>query len=378
MIDFTEEQQMLVDTIEEIAEKEFEEKAFTWDNEVPWENLELLSDRGFLGLNIPEEYGGGGLSEIEVLLQIEAIGRICPDTAFSVYNQSMVGPRAVEMFGSEEAKEKYLPMITDAEGMIAICISEPHAGSDAAAMDTHIEEDDDGELYLNGEKIWVTDVPDSKAGVVWTYFPDEGLGTVIMDFDSPGVEINENYTNMAGGTQTHFFMEDVHIPEENVLVRGEQAFKEQLKALNWERCGNAIMSNATALCAFDRALEYAQEREQFDQPISEFQGIQWKLADMAKHIQAGRALAHQAVSDAQRRGGYPDRLQASMASLYCAEHSEEVVSEALQIFGATGYQQGHPLEYLYRLARGRRIGAGTDETQKNGIAHVLLNKGGLS
>lgn len=377
MLAFTDEQRMLVETIEQLAEDQFAEKAFTWDNDVPWENLELLADRGFLGLNIAEEYGGGGLSEVEVLLQLEALGRVCPDTAFSVYSQSMVGPRTIEMFGSEAAKERYLPMVTSAEGMIAICISEPHAGSDVQSMNTRVEEEDDGELYINGEKIWVTDVPDSEAGVVWTQFPGEGLGTVIVDFDAPGVEISENYTNMAGGTQTHFFMEDVHVPQENVLVRGRDAFKEQLKALNWERCGNAIMANATSLCAFDRAIDYAQSREQFGQPISEFQGIRWKLADMAKHIQAGRALAYQAVSDARQRGGEPDRLQSSLASLYCAEHSEQVVSEALQIFGATGYQRGHPLEYLYRLARGRRIGAGTDETQKNGIAEVLLERGGI-
>lgn len=377
MLAFNQEQRMLHESINGLAEDQFSEKAFTWDNSVPWENLKLLADRGFLGLNLPEEYGGGGLSEIEVLLELEAIGRVCPDTAFSVYSQSMVGPRAIEMFGSQAAKEQYLPMVTSAEGMVAICISEPQAGSDVKSMNTRVEEDDDGELYITGEKIWVTDVPDSKAGVVWTHFPDEGLGTVIVDFDASGVEIGENYMNMAGGTQTHFFMEDVHVPQQNILVRGQEAFRDQLHALNWERCGNAIMANATSLCAFDRAIEYARSREQFGQPIADFQGIRWKLADMAKHVQAGRALAYQAVSDARQRDGPPNRLQSSIASLYCAEHSERIVSEALQIFGATGYQKGHPLEYLYRLARGRRIGAGTDETQKNGIAEVLLERGGI-
>ncbi len=377
MFELTEEQRMVIETTERLAAEQFSSNAFEWGTEIPWENLERLAEQGLLGLNLPEEYGGGGMSEIDVIFQLEKVCRICPDTAFALYTLSMVAPRAIEMFGSEEAKEKYLPRVTSAEGLIAICISEPEAGSDVKGMSTHVEEDADGELYLNGEKIWVTDAHTADAGVVWTKFPDGTLGTVIIEFDDPGVEISENYTNMADGIQSHFFMNDVHIPEENVLVRGPEAFKQQLNALNWERCGNAMMANATSLCAFDKALEYAQQREQFGQPISEFQGIQWKLADMAKQIQAGRTLTYQAVRDADRRGEPPDRLSSSLAALYCSEHGERIVSEALQIFGANGYQQGHPLEYLYRLARGRRIGAGTDETQKNGIAREILRRGGL-
>lgn len=372
MVTLTAEQEMLVDSLRDIAEREFAEKACAWDGEKPWPNLELLADRGYLGISIPEAYGGGGMTEFEAILMTETIGRVCPDTAYALPDTA--APRAVAMFGSEAAKDRYLPPVTNAEAHMAIAISEPEAGSDVLSMNTRIEERD-GALYLTGEKIWVSGVSDAEAAVVWTKFPDGNLGTVIMEFDAPGVEIGNHFTNMFGHTQTQFFMEDVHIPDENVLVRGRDAFKEQLKSLNWERLGNAALSNATALCAFDRALDYAQEREQFGQPIGDFQGIEWKLADMAKELQCSRSMMYSAAEAAQASGGVPDRLATHIANLYSGEVLERVASESLQIHGANGYQRGHPLEYLYRFARGRRIAAGTDEIQKNTIARVLKADG---
>ncbi|MFB6310169.1 MAG: acyl-CoA dehydrogenase family protein [Salinirussus sp.] len=374
MLNLDEEQRMVVGMIEELAEDEFADRAFDWDDEYPWPNMELLAEQGVLGINLPEKYGGGGMTEFEAILVVEAIGRVCPDTAYAVYGQSMVSPRAIDMFGTEAAKDKYLPPVIDGESAIAIAISEPHAGSDVGAMNTHVEEDG-GDLYLSGEKIWVSSVEASDAAVVWTKFPDGNLGTVIMDFDAPGVEINEHYENMAGHHQTHFFMEDVPIPEENVLVRGRQAFKEQLKALNWERCGAGAVAAAIARCAFDIALEYAGDREQFGQPIGEFQGLRWKLADMATELEAARSLVYRSALNAEAAGRVPDRLEVSMAKLHACRMAEEVVSEALQVTGATGYQKDHPLEYLYRLQRGRRIAAGTDEVMKNTIADALFDEG---
>ena len=375
MLDLSEEQRLLVDETRRLAENEFAERAFTWEGEgYPEENIDLLADRGFLGINLPTEYGGGGMTEFDVALQIETIGRVCPDTAAAVYGQSMVAPRAIDMFGSEWAKEHYLPKVTSGELSIAIGISEPEAGSDSRNMTTTVEEADDGELYLNGEKTWVSNVPESEAAVIWAKFP-EGLGTVVMEFDQPGVEIHQHHTNMHGETQTQFYMEDVHIPEERVLVRGPEALKQQLKALNWERCGSSMLANSISLNAFDKAIEYAQQREQFDQPIGDFQGIRWKVADMAKGIEGARTLTYRAALSGGGEDDAPDRLAASLAKLSTSETVERVVSEALQIHGANGYQQGHPLEYLYRLARGRRIAAGTDEIMKNNIADVVFEDG---
>lgn len=372
MAALTGEQQMLIDSVQELAENEFSEKAYEWNGR-PWENLQLLADRGFLAANFDEEYGGGGMSEYEAILITEAIGKVCPQTAKAVAEQQMVAPRAVHMFGTEEVKQKYLPPIAAGEDAMAVAMSEPQAGSDIQAMNTTVEETEDG-LVLNGEKIWVSSVPDSTAAVVWAKFA-EGIGSVLIEFDWPGVEIGKHFTNMGGHTQTQFYMEDVVIPESHVLVRGKEAFKEQLKALNWERIGSATIALTQAIAALDMALDYAQNREQFDQLIADFQGIEWKLADMTKKVHTARSLIHQAGQQAHEQDGVPDQLETAISMLYTAEIAEEVVSEALQIHGANGYQQGHPMEYLYREVRGRRIGAGTDEMQKNQIASILKKQG---
>jgi len=371
MLALNEERRMLVESVRDIAESEFAERAGTWQGAKPWENLELLADRGFLGISLPEAHGGGGMSEFDAILLQETVGRVCPDTAYAL--PDMGASRAIAMFGSEAVKERYLPPVCAGEDHVAIAISEPEAGSDVPSMETRVEEVD-GELVLNGEKIWVSGVDEASAAVVWAKFP-EGLGTLVLDLDAAGVEIGQHFTNMFGHTQTQFFMNDVVVPEESVLARGPDAFKEQLKALNWERLGNAALSNATAMCVFDMALDYAGQREQFGQPIGDFQGIEWKLADMAKQIQTSRNQTYAAAGAAEQAGGVPDRLSTHIANLWSGEILEEVASEALQIHGANGYQRGHPIEYFYRFARSRRIAAGTDEIQKNTIARVLKADG---
>jgi alkylation response protein AidB-like acyl-CoA dehydrogenase len=374
MLALSDEQRMILETVRELAEQNFAEKACTWRHEAPWENIELLANQGFLGLNFDEKYGGGGMTELEALLVVEIVSRVCPDTGMFLNAQQLIAPRAVASFGTKAAKERYLPPVLNGEDAIAISISEPGAGSDVQAMKTTARPDGNG-YVINGEKTWVSDVPYCSSSVVWVKFPDEGLGSVLVDFDAPGVEIQQHFTNMAGHTQTQFYMKDVYIPEENVLTRGEGSFKQQLVSLNWERLGNAAMITGKMAFAIDRALEYAKDREQFDQSISDFQGIEWKLADMVKQYKAAQAITHEAARGAVARDRTPRRLEASVATLYASEIAERVVSEAVQIHGANAYQQGHPLEYLYRTIRGWRIGAGTDEIQKNQIAAVVKRDG---
>ena len=374
MIHLSDEQRMLVDSLSDLAESEFADRAFEWQGDTPWENVELLADRGFLGINLDEAYGGGGLTELEAMLAVEAVGRVCPDTAQVLYEQQLVAPRAVEMFGSEAVTERYLPRVTAGETFLAIAISEPGAGSDVGAMETRVTESEDGDLVLNGGKLWVSHAEEASAAVVWVKF-SEGLGTVVVDLDAAGVEMGQHFTNMAGHSQSQIFFEDVPIPQENVLTRGNEAFKQQLRSLNWERLGSSALANGLARGALERALEYAGDREQFGQPIYDFQGLQWTVVDAVKEFEASRALTYGAATSAVERGRIPDRFSTSLAKLYSAEMVEHVTSEALQVFGANGYQQGHPLEYLYRMARARRIAAGTDEMQKNQIADVLERDG---
>jgi hypothetical protein len=366
------EEQAFAEAAEEVAAG-FEEKAFTWRGDMPWENMQALADADLLCPSIDERYGGQGMSDLAAVLLVDAVGRVCPDTGWFTYTQSTVGPRAIDLFGSEEVKEKYLPDVTAGEGHVAIAMSEPNAGSDVASMNTTVEEEG-GELVCNGEKMWVGGIPFSDAAVAWVKFP-EGLGSIVLPVNDPGISVEEEYHNMAGYSQTHFQIDDVPIPESHVLTRGRDAFKEQLISLNWERLGSSICATAWATAGLEYALEYAQEREQFDQPIADFQGMEWKLAEMYRQVETAAATVYNAAGSAQGHEDPPGRLRTSVAKLHCSETAERVVSEAVQTVGARAYQQGHPLEYLYRLTRGRRIAAGTDEVMKNTIARALKKEG---
>ncbi len=372
MISLSDEQQMVVQAARELAENEFSDKALEWYGEVPWENVELLAEQGYLGISFDTEYGGEGMTELESLLVIEAVARVCPDTALFM-NGHNVAPRAIDMFGSDEAKEKYLPGIIDGSDYIAVAMSEPEAGSDLHAMETTFERDGD-EIVINGEKIWVSEYPDANASVIWGKFPD-GIGTVVVDLDEPGIEVANHFENMAGNVQTQFYLNDVRIPSNQVLTSGSDGFQSHMQALNWERLSTAAMTNGMALCALDAALEYGEQREQFGQSIIDFQGIEWKIAEMAKQIQISRAVVHQSAVNAVQNGRVPDPLEATIAFLNSGEVADFIVDESLQIHGANGYMQGHPIEYLYRLIRGLRIGGGTDEIQRNTIARMVKRDG---
>lgn len=366
MYGLDEEQRLLVDSLEDLAEREFSRDAFGWDGTIPITNTKTLADYGFFGLTVPEEYGGGGMTEFESVLAIETVGRICPDTAHFQSQQELLGPRAVEMFGTEAVKREYLPPVTEGESGIAVAISEPEAGSDVKAMNTTVEDEGD-ELRIEGEKTWVSLFGVSDAAVTWVKYP-EGLGTVLVPLDAPGIEVQNHYVNMADHEQTHYVMDGVRVPQEYALTRGESAFQDQLKALNWERLSVGALANGLAQCALDKALTYSEQRTQFGRSIQEFQGIEWKLADMATKVETSQALVHESARTAQNHGRVPDPARSSMIKLYSPNVAQEVIDDSLQIHGANGYQQGHPLEQMYRMVRGLRLGGGTDEIQRNTIA----------
>lgn len=368
----TEEQQLVYQTASDIATEEFEETAFTWESEFPARNQQILADQGLLGIGLPMEYGGGGYSPVEVLVAQEAVGRICPDTAHVLSRSSMGPPRVIAELGSEYLKEKYLPDVCAGETILSVAISEPEAGSDAGNMQTSIEYDGD-ELVLNGSKMWVTKAEQCSAFLVYARFPDDNIGAIVVDKDTPGLSLDDGTTNMAGHVQNELYFDDCRVPEEQILVHEKEAFKELMIEFNVERCHNAMMCIACGLNAFDKALTYAQEREQFGQPIGDFQGIEWKLADMAIELEAARLLIYRAAANAQDSD--PSRLETSIAKVKANEAGQMVVDEALQVHGAMGYMQESPLEYMYRWVRGWKIAGGTVEVQRNGIASHLKKYG---
>jgi alkylation response protein AidB-like acyl-CoA dehydrogenase len=236
---------------------------------------------------------------------------------------------------------------------------------------------EDDEVVLNGEKTWVSSAhyDQTSALLVMTRFEEYGgeIGSVVVDTDAPGLEIAPTFRNMRSERQSQIFFSDCRVPRDNVVLAGENSFLEHLKSLNIERLGNPMVGLAMAQCAFDKAIDHAKDRTQFDQPIGDFQGIRWMIADMATKIDTARLLLYRAAANAVNET--PSRLETSMAKAYANEIAEDVVSDALQIHGAQGYMDDSPLEYLYRAVRGQKIGGGTVEIHKNNVADHVLQDG---
>lgn len=366
------EQRMLKSTVEEIAENEFADEAFTWD-EFPHENVPTLEENGLLGIALPEEYGGGGYTPVEALIASEAVGRVCPDTAHVLSRSSLGPPRVIATLGSDYLKETYLPDVCTGDRIFSVAISEPNAGTDATNMQASARREGD-DVVINGTKSWITKGNVVNSFLVYVRFEeDDRIGAVVVDKDSPGFTVGEGYENMAGGVQNDLFFDNCTVPEENVLAHEPGSFKKLITEFNVERCHNAMMCVSCGLNAFDKALEYAKDREQFDQPIADFQGIEWKFADMATKLEAAKLMIYRAASNANH--SEPSRMETSMAKLMANEVGQYAVDEALQIHGAMGYMDEHPLSYLYQLVRGWRIAGGTVEIQRNNIAKELKKHG---
>ncbi|SFT03392.1 acyl-CoA dehydrogenase family protein [Halostagnicola kamekurae] len=368
----SDEQKLIYQTANDIATDQFAEKAFTWEDEFPYENQKILAEQDLLGIGLPMEYGGGGYSVVEVLTAQEAVGRVCPDTAHILSRSSMGPPRAIAELGSEYLKEKYLPAVCDGNSIISVAISEAEAGSDASNMQTSVERASD-ELILNGSKMWVTKAAQCDAFLVYARFPDGNIGAIVVDKETDGLMLDDGSVNMAGHVQHQLYLDDCTVHEDQVLVHEKDAFKRLLIEFNVERCHNAMMCVACGLNSFDKALDYAKNREQFDRPVADFQGIEWKLADMAMELDAARLLIYRAAANA--RESDPSRLETSMAKVKANEVGQEVVDEAMQIHGANGYMKDSPIEYLYRWVRGWKIAGGTVEVQRNAIASELKKYG---
>jgi alkylation response protein AidB-like acyl-CoA dehydrogenase len=368
-------QRLLRRTARDLARGELTGDAFTWEGEFPWENARKLADAGLLGIALSEVHGGGGLTPLEVLIVSEEVGRVCPDSAHIVSKSSMGAPRAVDVLGTDFLREKYLPAVCAGESVMSIAISESEAGSAAAEMTTRAE-DRGGDVVVDGSKLWVTQGDVADAFLVYVRFP-EGIGAVVVDRDTPGLSEGERYSNMGGESQSELLFDGCRIPEEQVLVRGDDAFKTLLKTFNVERCHNAMICVTMARNALERTIDYVQEREQFGQPIGDFQAVRHKLADMAIDVETARLAVLYAAATADQGGedSLAVRTQTSIAKVYANEVGERVLSEALQLHGANGYMRGHPVEYMYRRVRGWKIAGGTVEIHRNGIAHMLLKEG---
>jgi alkylation response protein AidB-like acyl-CoA dehydrogenase len=374
--EFSGEQRALRARARELADGVFRDRAARWDEDeaYPWDNVKDLVRAGFMGITIPRAHGGPGGSVLDVLFVVEEIARVCGVTARIVVEGSLGVVGALTAYGTEAQKRRYFPWVLEGEKP-AIAITEPEAGSAATDLVTRADESPEG-YTLTGEKRWITGAGTSRLYLVYCRLGQApgaaGIGGVLVERDTAGFRIGERDRTMGlrGIPEGRLHFDRCRVPRESVLVGPPDGFKKLMRAYNSQRLGAATVALGIAQGAFELALAFAQERRQFGRPIADFQGIRWKLADMAIELDAARLLIHRAAcTDVE---GFPEPLQSAKAKTFAAEMAQEVTSQALQIHGAAGYGRTLPLERMARDARMFAIGGGTVEMMRNLIADRIL------
>lgn len=374
--ELTPEQLALKQKARTLADTVFAERAAGYDEreEYPWDNIKALVGAGFMGMTIPKEYGGADRPLIDVILVIEEIARACGITGRIVVEGNVGAVGALKAYGTEAQKRRYFPWVLEGEKP-AIAITEAAAGSAATDMDTRVQETEHG-YKLVGSKRWITGAGTSRLYLVYTRFGDTpgaaGIGGLWLERDMPGFTIGprELMMGLRGIPEGQLHFEGVDVPREHLLVAPGDGFKKLMRAYNGQRLGAATVALGIAQGAYELAQSYLTDRKQFGKPIAQFQGLRWKLADMAVKLDAARLLIHRAAVRAGH--GFPDAFEAAKAKTFSAEIAQQVTSEALQIHGALGYSRQVPLERMVRDARMFAIGGGTLEMMRNLIADHLL------
>ncbi len=371
---FTEEQRILQDSAKRLAEREFAKNAFTWEKrgEYPWENLKILAKNGFTGIRMPPEDGGQGGELLDAIIVMEEVSKVCPHSGDCVQATNFGAIQELALLASRELKQQFLTPLLRGEGMVTVAMSEPNAGSAATDLQTSARVDGDS-VIINGSKIFNSNGPFATCFVVWVRFGKDvrSSGALMVDHEAPGFSKGKTEYQMSGEPHCMLYFDDCRVPRGNIIVE-EDGFRRLMPVFNIERLGNSTRSLALAQACFDRAVQHAKERHQFNRPICEFQGIQWKVAEMKMKLDAARLLLYRAAVNAQE--GTPSALETSIAKAYCNQIAFEVAHEAVQIMGGYGYSREFPVEYMLRRIRGWMIAGGTIEMLKNRIASEVFGR----
>lgn len=344
---------------------------------LPDTEVRRLAELGFLGIALPERYGGAGAGLIDALIVIEELAKYCRPAAFQVF-EANVGPiRVIELFGTEEQRQQLIPAVVAGEVTMAIGISEPDAGSAATDMTTRARRDGD-EYVISGTKRWISNGGHATHYLLYCRLTDEpgakGIGAFILPADAPGLSFGERERLMGwkGIPSADLYLDDVRLPAANLVV-GAGQFNRLFGAFSIERLGNATMSLALGQAALDRSVAYVQERTQFGRPIIEFQNVQQTLAEMAIQVDAARLLIYRAASVA-KDGALPNTREVSIAKCFANEMAKRVTDLAMQLHGGNGYTVEYGIERLHRDAHGWAIAGGTPAIQRIRIASELVGR----
>ncbi|MFL5282726.1 MAG: acyl-CoA dehydrogenase family protein [Rhodopila sp.] len=365
-------QREMIASVRDLAQTEFKATAMRWmDGTFPWENMKKLAAIGVLGMSVPEEYGGLGLPILDTALILEEIAKVDYVTAMAVLGEAGVQTRVIARYAPASIRERILPLVVSGDCMLAVCMTEPHAGTDVANYRTNARIVGD-RVILKGTKTLISRAREAGMFVVFTRVDGrsgrEGIGCVLLEPDTPGFAVTGTYHTMGGENLHEIQFDDCELPLENLVIR-EDGFRKLLTAFNTQRCLNPAISLGLAEGAFDEAVVYVRDRTVFNHPIADFQGVRWKLADMFKDIEAGRGILYRACLTADP---FPDPFMAAAAKVFCNEMSLRVTSEAVQLHGGFGFTDEYPVSRLYRGARYGSIGGGATETLRDLIGRKIV------
>ncbi len=378
----TDDQQALRALAREVADRDLAPNARHWDEteEFPEGSWDALRKADLFGITIDGAYGGMGMGDIEAAIVLEELARV--DVSSAILAQLIFNgpPRAIQHLGSEELKQRWLPMAASGEALFCIGISESEAGSAVNHMRARLTPDGDG-YRLNAYKNYVTGGHKARCCLVWCRFPgsegSKGIGAVVVDLEADGVSVTGTHVKMGlrGTSEAELAFDDVYVAPEDVLLVGDpansDAFKTLISHINHERCGNAAMCVGAAQGSLEYAVRYMKERVVGGRPLAELQGLQWKVADMATQLEAARLLLQRALRLAGP-DGTPPALETAMAKSAANLAAKFVCDEAIQLLGGYGYSREYPVERAYRDIRGLCIGAGTVEIQRNFIGSQIV------
>ncbi|CDZ88009.1 acyl-CoA dehydrogenase family protein [Rhodococcus ruber] len=362
-----------------VARERYAPKAAQWDLErtaFPHDERRFLGELGYLGISLPEEYGGSGAPLSHALAVIEEFAKVCRPAAFQIFESNTGPAQAIARLGTEHQKKTFLPQIVAGEKSMAVAISEPDAGSAATDMTTKAVRTDEG-VVLNGMKRWISNGSEADVYLTYCRMGDapgaKGIGAVLVEADRPGISYGarEKLMGFRGIPSADIFYDDVVVPEENIVAEAG-GFRKLFGAFTIERLGNTTMSLAIGQEALDRTLTYVQERHQFGKPLVEFQSVQMTLADMVLQVEAARLLRDRAVANIT--DGLPDPLEVSLAKCTANEMAKRVTDLAIQLHGGNGYTEEFGIERLHRDSHGWALAGGTPTMQRTRIVSELLGR----
>jgi alkylation response protein AidB-like acyl-CoA dehydrogenase len=372
--EFSEEQKLFADSVRRfaLAHLQKDSLARAHDPRFPFDVAKRMSEQGLMGITIAEADGGQGGSLTDAVIAIEQIASVCPRSADVVQFGSFGPIRTFAEYGTPAQKARWLPDLLAGRMVMSLGMTEPDAGSAATELKTSARPD--GAHYvLNGTKVFSTFSPDAAIFLIYVRFGPglSGIGSVIVERGTPGFVIGPPQGFMSGEEWCELHFEQCRIPAENVLL-GPGGFKKQMSGFNVERIGNSARALAFGRYAFNQAREHAQVREQFGRPLCEFQGLQWKFADLAIKLEGTQLLLYRAAANADR--GFPSAYETAVAKAACNQTGFELANEAVQIMGATGYSRSTLVEYCMRRCRGWMIAGGSVEILKNRIAEHVFDR----